>query len=51
MEVSIAIKHVFHWASQNGPKKVYKGPQVGRMYGPMSMFKNKPLTKSLGPFS
>jgi hypothetical protein len=32
------------------PKKIYKDPQVGRMYGPLSELKNKPLTKSLGPF-
>jgi hypothetical protein len=37
-------------APPNGPKKVYKGPQVGRMYDPMCEPKNKPLTKSLDPF-
>jgi hypothetical protein len=25
------------WACPNGPKKVLKGPQVGGMYGPMSI--------------
>jgi hypothetical protein len=30
------------WAAPNGHKKVHKGPQVGRMYGPMSKIKNKP---------
>jgi hypothetical protein len=34
----------------NGRKKVLKGPQVGGIYDPMSKHKNKPLTKSLGPF-
>jgi hypothetical protein len=34
----------------DGLKKVDKGPQVGGIYGPMSKLKNKPLTKSLGPF-
>jgi hypothetical protein len=29
----------------NGPKKIGKGPQVGRMYGLMSELENKPLTK------
>jgi hypothetical protein len=38
------------WAPPNGPKKVHKGPQVDRMYVPMSKLENKPLTKSLGPF-
>jgi hypothetical protein len=32
-------------------KKVDKGLQMGGMYGPMSKLRNKPLTKSLGPFS
>jgi hypothetical protein len=32
------------------PKKIYKDPQVSRMYGLLSELKNKPLTKSLGPF-
>jgi hypothetical protein len=32
------------------PTKIYKDPQVGRMYGPFSELKIKPLTKSLGPF-
>jgi hypothetical protein len=36
------------WAPQNGPKKVPKGPQVSRTYGPTSELKNKPLTKLLG---
>jgi hypothetical protein len=35
-----------NWGTQNGPKKVNIGPQVGGMYGPMSELKNKPLTKS-----
>ena len=35
---------------QMNPKKVLKGPQVGRTYGPMSQLKNKPLSKLLGPF-
>jgi hypothetical protein len=30
-------------------KKIYKGPQVGRMFGPLSELKNKPPTKSFGP--
>jgi hypothetical protein len=34
----------------NGPKKACKGPQLDRMYGPMSKFKDKPLTRSLGLF-
>jgi hypothetical protein len=38
------------WEAPNGPKKVLKGPQVGGMYDPMSKLKNKPLTKSIGPF-
>jgi hypothetical protein len=38
------------WAPQNQPKKVSKGFQVGRMYGPMSKLRNKPLTKALGAF-
>jgi hypothetical protein len=29
------------------PKIYKKGPQVSRMFGPMSALKNKPLTKSL----
>jgi hypothetical protein len=33
------------WAPPYEPKKVLKGPQVGRTYGPMSKLKNKPLTK------
>jgi hypothetical protein len=37
------------WAPPNRPKKDHKGLQVGRMNGPMSKLKNKPLTKSLGP--
>jgi hypothetical protein len=28
-------------------KRVYKGPKMSRIYGPMSKRKNKPLTKSL----
>jgi hypothetical protein len=35
------------WAPPNGPKKVYKGPQVGRMHGLISWLENKPLTKSI----
>jgi hypothetical protein len=35
---------------QMDSKKIYKDPQVGRMYGPLSELKNKPHTKSLGPF-
>jgi hypothetical protein len=38
------------WAPKNGPKEVPKGPQVGYMYSSMYTIKNKPLTKSLGPF-
>jgi hypothetical protein len=34
----------------NGPKMVPNGLQVGKMYRPMSKLKNKPLTKSYGPF-
>jgi hypothetical protein len=30
------------WAPPIGPKKVYKGPQVISMYGPMFKLKNKP---------
>jgi hypothetical protein len=30
-------------------KKVLKGSKGGRMYGPTSKLKGKPLTKSLGP--
>jgi hypothetical protein len=52
-------KHVFHvifgrfrdiWAPSNGLNEVDKGPQLSRMYGPMSKLKNKSLTKSFGPF-
>jgi hypothetical protein len=38
------------WATPNGTKKVYKGPHVGRTYGPMLELENRALTKSLGPF-
>jgi hypothetical protein len=38
------------WAPPNGPKKGLKGWQEGRMYGPMSNLKDKPLTKLLGLF-
>jgi hypothetical protein len=41
------------WAPPNGPKRNHKGTQrssSGGTYGPMSKFKNKPLTKLLGPF-
>jgi hypothetical protein len=31
------------WAPPKGPKKVIKGPQVDRMYVPMSKLENKPL--------
>jgi hypothetical protein len=31
-------------------KKINKDPQVGKMFGLMSELKNKPLTKSFGPF-
>jgi hypothetical protein len=34
------------WALPNGPKKVHKSLQVGRMYVPMPRLKNKPLTES-----
>jgi hypothetical protein len=40
----------FIWAPQNGPKKIYKGLQVGGMYGPLYKLKDRPLNKSLGPF-
>jgi hypothetical protein len=36
--------------AQIDPKQIYKGPQSGKMYGPMSELKNKPLTKSSGAF-
>jgi hypothetical protein len=36
------------WAPPNEPKKINKGLQVGRMYGPISKLKKKPITKSLG---
>jgi hypothetical protein len=36
--------------AQMDPKKIYKDPQVVRMYRPLSELKNKPLTNSLGPF-
>jgi hypothetical protein len=36
--------------AQMDPKTIYKDPQVGRIYGPLSELKNKPLTKLLGPF-
>jgi hypothetical protein len=32
------------------PKKIYKGPQVGKMFCAISELKNKPLTKSLVSF-
>jgi hypothetical protein len=38
------------WVPPNGPKKVFKGPQVGYMYSSMYELENRPLTKSLGPF-
>jgi hypothetical protein len=38
------------WAPPNEPKKVPKGSQVGRTYGPMRKLKDKHLTKLLGPF-
>jgi hypothetical protein len=38
------------WAPSNGPKKVYDGPQVGRMHGPISWLENKALTKSKDSF-
>ena len=34
----------------DGPKKLYKGPEVGRMYVLMSKLGNGSLTKSLGLF-
>jgi len=37
------------WAPPNGPKKVPNTGLVGRMNGPMSKLRNKPLTKSFGP--
>jgi hypothetical protein len=39
-------------APQNGPKKIHKVPQGGGMSCPMSdsELKDKPPTKSLGPF-
>jgi hypothetical protein len=40
----------FFGHAQMDPKKIYKDPQVGRRYGPLSELKNKPLTKSLDPF-
>jgi hypothetical protein len=48
-QVCYAVFHHFG-APPNGPEKIDKGPQVGRMYGLMSELKNKPLTKYLGPF-
>jgi len=39
-----------HLGTPNGPKKVVKDQQVGWMYGLMSELKNRPLTKSVGPF-
>jgi hypothetical protein len=38
------------WAPQNGPKKEYKGLQVGEMYVSLSKLENKPLTESIGLF-
>jgi hypothetical protein len=38
------------WAPPNGPKKELEGLQVERKYVSMSKHKNKPLTKSSGPF-
>jgi hypothetical protein len=38
------------WAPQKGPKKVHEGPQVGRMYDPMSGLDKRPLTKLLDHF-
>jgi hypothetical protein len=39
-----------HYGAIWAPKKLFKGPQVHGMLGPMSELKNKPLIKSLGPF-
>jgi hypothetical protein len=39
-----------NWAPLNDPRKVNKGLQVGKMYGPIAKLTNKPITKSLGPF-
>jgi hypothetical protein len=33
------------WATPKEPKKVLKGPQVDRMYGPMSKLKDKSFRK------
>jgi hypothetical protein len=38
------------WAPPNGPKKVHRGPQVGRMYVPMFKVENRPLIISTNPF-
>jgi hypothetical protein len=38
------------WAPPNGPKNVYKGPQMGGMHGPISCLENKALTKSIDSF-
>jgi hypothetical protein len=37
-------------APQNGPKNILKVPQLGGISRLVSDLKNKPLTKSLGPF-
>jgi hypothetical protein len=37
-------------APPNGIKKAHKDPQVGEIYGPKYKLRNKPLTRSLGPF-
>jgi hypothetical protein len=34
----------------NGPKKVLRGPQVGRVYVTILKLENRPLTISVGPF-
>jgi hypothetical protein len=38
------------WALLNGPQKIDKDPQVGRIHGLMSKLKDKPLTISSGLF-
>jgi hypothetical protein len=37
------------WASPKETKLVHRGPQVGKMYGPMFKLRTKLLIKSLGP--
>jgi hypothetical protein len=39
-----------HLGTPNGPKKVHRGPQVGRMYVPIFRLENRPLTISISPF-